>query len=330
MTTKEHRTKEGVEKKQEAGKQRRSEPKSPEREAQDAREQLLAGIPVTERRVDIADVSTAVLEGGDGPPMVLLHGPGESAVWWMRVIPELVKTHRVVAPDLPGHGASAVTANPLDTDGVLAWLEELLEETCPEPPVLVGHLLGGAIAARYAADHGDRIRGLVLVDSLGLARFRPSPKFAFGLLRYLVRPTERSYTSFLDQCMADRDGLIGELGPDWEPFVAYNLDRSRTSSVKAAMRTLMKEVGVPVIPGEKLEGISVPTTLIWGRHDRAIRLGIAEEASERYGWPLYVIENAADDPKLEQPEAFLQSLHTALEATDLPQPSGSDTWSITG
>lgn len=76
----------------------------------DARAQLLADIPLTEHRRDLAGVSTAVLEGGDGPPMVLLHGPGEFAALWARVIPDLVKTHRVVAPDLPGHGASDMAA----------------------------------------------------------------------------------------------------------------------------------------------------------------------------------------------------------------------------
>ena len=63
-------------------------------------------MPVTERRLEFAGISTAVLEGGDGPPVVLLHGPGEYAAKWMRVIPDLVTTHRVVAPDLPGHGTT--------------------------------------------------------------------------------------------------------------------------------------------------------------------------------------------------------------------------------
>jgi pimeloyl-ACP methyl ester carboxylesterase len=53
----------------------------------DAREQLLACLPVTERRLQLAGVSTAVLEGGDGPPVVLLHGPLGYAAHWMRVIP---------------------------------------------------------------------------------------------------------------------------------------------------------------------------------------------------------------------------------------------------
>ncbi|MGH7265356.1 MAG: hypothetical protein ACREMB_10950 [Candidatus Rokuibacteriota bacterium] len=53
---------------------------------QEARERLLAGLPVTERRLNLAGVSTAVLEGGEGPPVVLLHGPGEYAAKWAWVM----------------------------------------------------------------------------------------------------------------------------------------------------------------------------------------------------------------------------------------------------
>ena len=74
---------------------------------------------------------------------------------------------------------------------------------------------------------------------------------------------------------------------------------------------MMKLFGV-AIPPEELMRILVPTTLIWGRHDRAIPLAIAQSASERYDWPLIVIENAADDPGIEQPEAFLRALRGAL------------------
>jgi pimeloyl-ACP methyl ester carboxylesterase len=54
----------------------------------------------------------------------------------------------------------------------------------------------------------------------------------------------------------------------------------------------------------------VPTTLIWGRHDLATPLAVAEAASARYGWPLRVIEDAAGNPGMEQPEAFLQALRS--------------------
>ena len=51
----------------------------------------------------------------------------------------------------------------LDAERVLAWLGELIERTCKAPPTLVGYALGGAIATRFAAMHGDRLGGLVLV-----------------------------------------------------------------------------------------------------------------------------------------------------------------------
>jgi pimeloyl-ACP methyl ester carboxylesterase len=278
----------------------------------DAREQLLTPLAVSERRLTLAGVSTAVLEAGDGPPMVLLHGPGEFAAKWMRVIPELVKTHRVVAPDLPGHGASNVDGGHLDADRMAAWLGELIERTCPSRPQLIGHVLGGAIAARFAIDQGDRVRGLVLVDTLGLSRFRPAPRFALTLIGFQARPTTRTYHRFMRQCSSDLDGLREQMGERWEPFVAYNLELARGPGAKA-VRRMMREVGIPRIPPAELARIAVPTTLIWGRQDRANRLRIAEAASARYGWPLHVIENCADDPPRDQPEAFLEALHTAIE-----------------
>jgi len=74
----------------------------------------------------------------------------------------------------------------------------------------------------------------------------------------------------------------------------------------------MEAFGMPEIAPAELARITVPTTLIWGRHDLATPLPIAEAASARYGWPLQVIENAADDPPLERPEAFLNALRVAL------------------
>ena len=103
-----------------------------------ARGRLLATMPVKERRLKLAGISTAVLEGGHGAPLVLLHGPGEYAAKWMRVIPDLVTTHHVIAPDLPGHGASRTPNGLLETDQASAWLGELIDHTCPRPPVLVG------------------------------------------------------------------------------------------------------------------------------------------------------------------------------------------------
>jgi pimeloyl-ACP methyl ester carboxylesterase len=282
---------------------------------QRARDQLLAAMPLTERQLQLAGVSTAVLEGGDGPPVVLLHGQGEFAAVWIRVVPDLVRTHRVIVPDLPGHGASAVHQGRLDTGTVMTWLHELIDQTCPSRPVLVGHVLGGAIAARYAVGHSDRLAHLVLVDTLGLGWFRPAPSFALPMMGFATRPTPRSRDRLFNRCFVDIDRVGEEAGEDWEPLMAYALDRARTPSVQAALRRLMPRLGMPPIPSGDLERIDVPTALVHGRHDLQVGLRTAEAASAKFGWPLYVIEDCRDDPAVEQPTAFLDSLHAALGTT---------------
>jgi pimeloyl-ACP methyl ester carboxylesterase len=69
---------------------------------------------------------------------------------------------------------------------------------------------------------------------------------------------------------------------------------------------------VPPIASAQLARIDVPTTLIWGRHDLANRLAIAERAAARYGWRLRVIDDVADDPPRDRPEAFVRALRLAV------------------
>ena len=88
----------------------------------------------------------------------------------------------------------------LDADRVIAWLSELIEHTCPSPPVLVGYALGGAIAARFASDQGDRLSRLVLVDALGLGRFEPAPDFGLALNDFLAQPTEHTRQPLATLC----------------------------------------------------------------------------------------------------------------------------------
>jgi pimeloyl-ACP methyl ester carboxylesterase len=279
----------------------------------DLRGQLLAELPVKEKKLQLGGIPMTVLEGGEGIPVILLHGPGESAVWWMRVIPDLVKIHKLIIPDLPGHGTSVLSENSLNPSGMTMWLEDLIKQTCQTPPVLVGHLLGGAIAARFAISRGNLIRHLVLADSFGLGKFRPSPKFAFNLIWFFVRPTEKNYTRFMPQCIFDVDNLYQQMGNNWKLFMQYNLAQTRDPKNKAAIRVYMRQFALHRIPDEDLTGINVPTALIWGRYDKALKLDIAKKASERFGWPLHVIEEARDDPKLEQPEAFINALHEIIE-----------------
>ena len=278
----------------------------------ETRTRLLEAIPAAERTLELAGVRTPVLEGGEGPPVVILHGLGQFAATWSRVIPRLITTHRVIVPDLPGLGASEVEDGLLGADRVLEWLKELIEATCPSPPALVGHTVGGAIAARFAVDHSDRIDRLVLVDPFGLGAFRPAPRFALAMVGFLARPTEQTRDRFLGQCMLDLEGVHAEMGEEWELLAAYALQGARTPTVKSAGRSLMKAFGVSAIPDADLGRIAVPTTLIWGRHDLETRIRVGESASARYGWPLYVIEDCASDPNIETPEALHDALSRAL------------------
>src|SRR4051794_18747162 len=72
----------------------------------EAERRLLGGLPGRRGHVPLAGIDPRVLGGGGGPPLVLLHGPGGGAVHWWRVLPALTRRHRVIAPDLPGQGAS--------------------------------------------------------------------------------------------------------------------------------------------------------------------------------------------------------------------------------
>jgi pimeloyl-ACP methyl ester carboxylesterase len=224
------------------------------------------------------------------------------------VIPGLTATHRVIAPDLPGHGASAVFEGALDADRVLAWLRELVWRTCASPPVLAGHLLGGAIAARFAIEHADRVNRLVLIDTFGLVPFQLPPELGQALTQFLARPDERSHEALWRHCAFDLDALREKMGARWQAFEAYNLERARDPAVQAAVSALLRDFAASAIPPTELERISVPTALIWGRHDRANPLAVAEAAARGYGWPLHVIENANDDPPVEQPDAVVRAL----------------------
>lgn len=294
--------------------QRQALTRNPHPVGEGPRERLLATLPVTPRRTSIAGVPTTLLEGGHGPPVVFVQA--EHALVWLRVIPDLVKTRRVIVPDLPGLGESDLPAGRYDIEATRGWLAALIDEACETQPVLAGKGPAGALAAHFAATDSDRLAGLVLIDAHGLARFRPPAGMALSYLMVMMRPTqERVERSLGAYCFTDLQRVRADLGEQWEWFSAYTVDYFRTPRVKKAMRTLMPRLGKP-IASEDLARISVPTTLIWGREDLAMPLAAAEAASARYGWPLHVIDDARDDPALEQPDAFLNALRTALDSLD--------------
>jgi pimeloyl-ACP methyl ester carboxylesterase len=272
---------------------------------------LLEGMPVAERRLDVSGVSTAVIEGGDGPPIVLLHGQGGFAAMWVPVMRELVGGHRVVAPDLPGLGRSEVRTASLDASGMATWLSGLIAQTCDERPIVVGHSLGGSLGAHFALAHGERLRGLVLVDSGSLGRFRPSPRMLLALIRFVKEPSPATHHGFLSQVFVDPDRARVIWGDRWDAFESFHIYLARQPSVATANRELLRRIGIRRIPRDRLREIRVPVDLIWGRDDPVMRFRIAESASADMGWPLHPIDDSGHVPHVEQPAKFFEALEAA-------------------
>ena len=100
---------------------------------------------------------------GKGPPVVLVHGLGGDRHVWDEVARELVKTHTVIAVDLPGHGTAAAE-QPLDADRIARQIAATVRAEKAAPAVIVGHSLGGFVAAHVPLVHAEAVRALVLVD----------------------------------------------------------------------------------------------------------------------------------------------------------------------
>lgn len=275
------------------------------------RRRLLDATDLGERRLELAGVPTAVLEAGSGRPLVLLHGQGEHWAVWLPVLDALLGEHHLVVVDLPGHGASLPVADRLDRARVMDWLHALLAATCPQPPIVVGHLLGGAIAARYAVDHSDELAHLVLVDTLGLGWFRPRAQFAVRMIGFMARPSQTSRDHLFRKCFVDFDRTGANFGARWDDVRDYALASAQDPAAQSALRDLVRHLGLPPIPRADLDRITVPTTLIHGRDDLQVDVDLARHAGEHHGWPLHVIDDCRDDPAAEQPDAFLTALRAA-------------------
>jgi len=107
--------------------------------------------------------------GGEGPPLILVHGLGGAAANWTELAPLLAPNHRLLVPDLPGHGGSealpAVSGlEPFaDRVALLAAREGML------PAPVVGHSLGGAVVLRLALRHPYDVSAIVLAAAAGLS-----------------------------------------------------------------------------------------------------------------------------------------------------------------
>ena len=101
---------------------------------------------------------------GRGPTIVLVHGLGSDAKHWLPVARDLARDHRVVLVELPGHG-QAPLATPFTLEQATLALDRAIADQSRDPVVLVGHSVGGLVAAAEALRSPSRVRALVLVES---------------------------------------------------------------------------------------------------------------------------------------------------------------------
>lgn len=204
---------------------------------------------------------------GQGPPVILLHGIAASLHIWERLIPFLASAgFRLFAADLPGHGDSAKFDGPhMAHSGVISaiiesWIDEL---GLSEPPLLVGHSLGGYFAMTYALQHPNRLRGLVLVDPF----YSP----------YQLPLVERMLTSF-PKIGVITLGLISE----WMIYAFIRLDprnpirtspllqRQKVSDYTRASPLILYTPRTIIDLTPHLASISTRTLVIWGNKDRTL------------------------------------------------------------
>lgn len=244
-----------------------------------------------EASIEVKGRRMRYFRGGDGPPILLVHGLGGSAMNWAELAPLLARGRRVLAPDLPGHGASEALPAVSGLDAFADRLAAVMEHEQTGPAPVVGHSLGGLVALRLALRYPELVGSLVLAGSAGLSIGRPllrelltaftvlRPGRLAGRYRTLVArsPLLRRFV-FGFVSVGDPVGLT-DLAV--EGFLAGQLLHTDTAS---AWRALRQDD-----PRQELERISVPVLVLWGAEDAQLPLEDAFEYARRLHAPLRTI-----------------------------------------
>jgi pimeloyl-ACP methyl ester carboxylesterase/glycine cleavage system regulatory protein len=216
--------------------------------------------------VDVAGRPTTYRVGGNGFPVVFLHGWGLAEHSYRRALKRLVAQGcRVYAPALPGFGGTAdLPRDERTLEGFASWVSDFMDAVgIADPALVVGHSFGGGVAIRLAHDFPGLVRYLVLLDSVGA-----SPWGSPGRLSALNR------AGWLWALRAMRDPVpIGEsvqvLRAAVEDFLP-NIVRHPRTMLEVGVLARQADLGAELVELAKRD---VPVLVLWGDHDRVLPTG---------------------------------------------------------
>jgi pimeloyl-ACP methyl ester carboxylesterase len=215
------------------------------------------------------------LSGGSGDPLVLLHGMAGSTRWWRKNLTALAQIRRVYVVDLIGFGYSRGQRFVLGeiADHVYQWTQQIGLETFS----IIGHSMGGYIAADIAARHPRSIHQLVLVDAAAIPLPRSLVRNAFRLARAL------RYMPF-----------------DFLPVLVGDSLRAGPVNLLLAIRDILQADITP-----QLQKIEAETLIIWGEHDTLLPVAVGEDLHRALPRSAFtVVEGAGHNPMWDRPETF--------------------------
>jgi pimeloyl-ACP methyl ester carboxylesterase len=217
---------------------------------------------------------------GEGPPVLLLHGSGPGVSGWANFrgnLPVFAKDFTTYVLDLPGFGKSyAAETNPLfsASGAVLDFLDGL--DLGPLP--IVGNSMGGAVAARIAADHPERVSRLAAIGGIGLPLFNPSPSEGIKLLvEFVEDPTYEKLRTWMESMVHDTSILTDEfVEMRWKAAT----DPAQATDIKklynrASLRAMRDRASGAADQIALLTRIQAPSLIMFGRDDRVTPLDSA-------------------------------------------------------